>query len=288
MELPLVQRGEIKIDETGHIADGFSVPFELYPPALQTVCDEVFRELRTGLERFLKLLRWQQEIDAPHRVFDFEPALYWRIADGPYRIVGQKRGEGFTARSPAGIQWSDADQREFAELWAQRAAEEPLAHELLREARVALDGSPRSALLLAATALETGVKMHAAKLVPDAGWLLSEMPSPPIHKMLRAYLPNLHAARGVGLADWARLRPLFNHAQKLAEYRNDLTHAGQMPSDVLAALPELINTVSDLLYVLDVLEGHDWAKGCVGHMTRTLLGWPSPRRARYFVEMLPQ
>jgi hypothetical protein len=82
VELPLVQRGEIKIDETGHIADGFSVPFELYPPALQTVCDEVFRELRTGLERFLKLLRWQQEIDAPHRVFDFEPALYWRIADG--------------------------------------------------------------------------------------------------------------------------------------------------------------------------------------------------------------
>jgi hypothetical protein len=285
VELPLIVRDEVKIDETGHIADGFSIPFEMYPSPLQTVCDDVHRELRDGLVRFLKLLRWQQEIDAPHRVFDFEPSLYWRVAAGPYYILGQKRQGGRTTRSPTGITWSDEDQREFGALWAHPTAEEPLAHELLREAKVALDGSPRSALLLAATAIETGVKMHAAKLVPDAGWLLSEMPSPPIHKMLRSYLPHLHATRGTGLADWAKLKPLFNHAQKLAEYRNDLTHAGQLPPEVLADLPELINSISDLLYVLDVLEGNQWAMECVGHKTRVLLGWPKPRRQRYFVTM---
>jgi hypothetical protein len=91
VELPLIVRDEVKIDETGHIADGFSVPFEMYPLPLQTVCDDVHRELRDGLVRFLKLLRWQQEIDAPHRVFDFEPSLYWRVAAGPYYILGQKR-----------------------------------------------------------------------------------------------------------------------------------------------------------------------------------------------------
>jgi hypothetical protein len=48
----------------GPTAESFSVPFDLYPSALQEVCDDVFRELREGLERFLKLLRWQQEIDA--------------------------------------------------------------------------------------------------------------------------------------------------------------------------------------------------------------------------------
>jgi hypothetical protein len=286
VKLPFIERGEVKIDEAGRIMEGFSVPFELYPPPLQTVCDDVFLELHDGLERFLKLLRWQQEIDAPHRVFDFEPALYWRVAEGPYRHVGRKRQGGFTTRSPAGITWSEEDQREFAALWAQTTAEEPLAHELLREAKVALDASPRSALLLTATALETGVKTHAAKLVPDASWLLSEMPSPPIHKMLRRYLPNLHATRGTGLADWAKLKPLFNDAEKLAQYRNDLTHAGQMPAEVLAALPTLMNSVSDLLYVLDVLDGYQWAKECVGHKTRALLGWPGPRRQRYFVKMI--
>jgi hypothetical protein len=103
--------------------------------------------------------------------------------------------------------------------------------------------------------------------------------------MLRRYLPNLHATRGTGMAEWAKLKTLFNDAQHLAEYRNHLTHAGDMSAEVLAALPQLMNSVSDLLYVLDVLEGHQWAKECVGHRTRDLLGWPKPRRERFFVTM---
>jgi hypothetical protein len=178
VKLPLTVRGEVKIDKSGRIADGFPVPLDLYPPALQALRDDVFRELNEGLVRFLKLLRWQQEIDAPHEVFDFQPSLYWRVQDGEFYLVGQKRRSAKTMRSPVGITWSDEDQREFAALWAQEV-EEPLAHELLREARAALYGSPRSALLLAATALETGVKTHLSKLVPDAGWLLAEMPSAP-------------------------------------------------------------------------------------------------------------
>src|ERR1700730_12012539 len=82
VQLPLVTHGSVQIDATGHITEGFSVPFDLYPSDLQRVRDDVFRELHAGLERFLKLLRWQQEIDAPHRLFDFEPTLYWRVAEG--------------------------------------------------------------------------------------------------------------------------------------------------------------------------------------------------------------
>ena len=287
VKLPLIIRGEVKIDESGRIADGFPVPFDLYPPALQTLCDDVFRELNDGLVRFLKLLRWQQEIDAPHRVFDFQPSLYWRVEDGGGKFwgVGQKRKPGATTRSPAGIMWSDEDQQEFSGLWAQEV-EEPLAHELLREAKAALR-SPRSALLMAATALETGVKTHLSWLVPDASWLLSEMPSPPVHKMLRYYVPELHDKRGTGLANWSKLKPLFKDAQDLADYRNDLTHVGKMPGAVMEALPRLINSVSDLLYILDVLEGHAWAKECVGlhsigDKARKLLDWPPPRRKRMF------
>jgi hypothetical protein len=289
-KLPLILRGEIKIDQNGHLTDGFSVPFELYPPPLQTLCDDVYRELYDGLVRFLKLLRWQQEIDAPHNVFEFRPSLYWRVVPGAYWHVGRKRQDGRPVRSPAGITWSLDDEREFAALWAQPATEEPLAHELLREAKGALHGSPRSALLLTATALETGVKTHIGNLLPDAAWLLSEIPSPPVYQMLRRYLPVLHDERGIGLSAWPKLNPLFNDAQKLAEYRNDLTHTGQMPETVLAALPGLINSVSDLLYILDFIEGHEWAKECVGlhtirAKTRTLLGWPAPKRKRIFASV---
>src|SRR5262245_14715500 len=72
VKLPLMERGEVKIDESGRIADGFAVPLDLYLSALQSLCDEVFQELNDGLVRFLKLLRWQQEIDTPDTVFDFQ------------------------------------------------------------------------------------------------------------------------------------------------------------------------------------------------------------------------
>jgi hypothetical protein len=82
--------------------------------------------------------------------------------------------------------------------------------------------------------------------------------------MLRYYIPELHEKRGTGLANWSKLKPVFKDAQDLAEYRNGLTHSGKMPAAVMEALPKLINSVSDLLYIIDILEGHEWAKECVG------------------------
>lgn len=58
----------------------------------------------------------------------------------------------------------------------------------------------------------------------------------------------------------------------------------------MEALPKLINSVSDLLYIIDILEGHEWAKECVGLHTvggqmRKLLNWPPPRRKRIFAKI---
>jgi hypothetical protein len=285
-QFPFTARGKEWIDKDGRIAEGFGVPREFYPPELLTLCEQVGTELRGRLERFIKLLRWQQEIDGPHGLFEGVPVLYWRTHDDAkeYVAVGRPRQET-GSRALHGIGWDCDDARDMRTLWSRPDAQEPLAHELIREAGVALQGSPGSALLLAATALETGVKMHAAKLAPDAAWLLSEMPSPPVFKLLRDYLPKLHAARGVELTKWSDLKPLFKDAQKLAEYRNQLTHAGDMTGEVLAALPNLIISVSDFLYVFDVVEGHQWAKDNVSHRVRTIFGWPAPRRARTFVKM---
>jgi hypothetical protein len=171
------------------------------------------------------------------------------------------------------------------DLWARIDVVEPLGHELLREAKAAILSSPRSALLIAASAIETGVKMHISKIVPDASWLVREVPSPPVHKMLRTYIPDLHQRHGKPLADWQKLAPLFKVIGKLAEDRNILTHKGEITPRASANLPETLTVVSDMLYILDVLEGHEWAKGNVQHATRQKLGWPTPRRERFFVKM---
>jgi hypothetical protein len=280
IKLPLLRDKKQLIDASGELAKGFSPPLGLYPSALQSVCDEVAGELRSELERFFKLIRWQQEIDGPHGVFEWNRALYWKASpEGNYHAVG-RRQQQWVGRSPAGIEWSQVDELEFRQLWARADAAEPLGHELLREARGSALSAPRSALLLAASALEAGVKMHIAKLAPETKWLMMETPAPPIFKMLRDYLPQLHTAKGIGLPEWSKLRPLFREAEELAKRRNKLTHTGEMPEEVVLDMPNLLNAVSDLLYILDIVEGNDWARENIQSSTRVLLGWPSTRRRR--------
>ena len=57
IKLPLVRDKKQLIDASGELAKGFSPPLNLYPPALQSVCEEVAAELRSEVERFFKLLR---------------------------------------------------------------------------------------------------------------------------------------------------------------------------------------------------------------------------------------
>jgi hypothetical protein len=74
-------------------------------------------------------------------------------------------------------------------------AEEPVAHELLREAEDNTGSNPRSALVLATAALEVGVKAYVAALIPDTRWLAFNAPSPPVALLLNRYLPTLKSRR---------------------------------------------------------------------------------------------
>jgi hypothetical protein len=278
--LPYVERDEEQIDKDGNIRSGYGVKFEHYPVALQEICDQNRATLQDKVERFVKLLRWQQEIDGPHVLSSGRGALYWNVNPNNYWAVAPgKQSSG--GRSPAGITWDETDQSDFADLWSS-GTNEPLAHELLREAFEASDLAPRSALLMAASALETGIKTHIAKLVPDAEWLLLEAPSPPIYKMFRTYLFELHQSRGLSVANSDTWKDLFKCVQSIMEYRNKLTHTGAMPANVTSELPELLAQTRDILYILDVLEGPDWAKNNVRNKIATKLGWPQSRRHRMF------
>src|SRR6201982_1954514 len=80
-------------------------------------------ELHSTMERFFKLIRWQQEIDGPHDVFERQPVLYWRVSPKTgYHIVGTRQRE-WIGRSPAGIEWEEGDQRDFSELLKKRRGE---------------------------------------------------------------------------------------------------------------------------------------------------------------------
>lgn len=183
-----------------------------------------------------------------------------------------------------GIHWDSEHSTDLQELWSVNDLAEPLGHALVREAAALASESPRSSILIMTAALETAVKMHISHVAPDTAWLLEEIPSPPIFKILRDYIPAIHRIRGNEIHFWEKVKPSIKKVQKLIELRNKVAHTGKIPEDAGPIRNDLI-LVSDMLYLLDVLDGHDWAKPLVSHDLRKALNWPNPKHGRLYLKI---
>jgi hypothetical protein len=103
-----------------------------------------------------------------------------------------------------------------------------------------------------------------AFLVPAAEWLVMELPSPPIRKIVSDWLPTLPIQSHY--LPTKRLRRALN---KAVEARNEIVHTGHTPS---VDVPGLLEATADLLRLFDVYRGHDWALEHVSDETRQELG----------------
>ncbi len=279
-KLPYIKEGIEQIDTDGGLREGFSLPFDAYPPVLKKLCDDAERVLFANAERFIKMLIWRLQIIAPPN-FIAHQHVYWQVDNAGFYAVGFKKS-AFQIQVPVGITWDERDKAELQALWDE-GFEEPLAHELLREAKTLAQSSPRSALLILAAALETGIKTYIMRKAPQTAGLVDKVPSPPVSQLFKDYLPKLHASVGCLVPYWTELSSLFTSCKKLFEDRNRLAHGSEsLEPDKLAAY---IDAATELLYLLDVLEGHDWAKEYVGTGIKQL-GWPAPRHPRMWVEVI--
>ena len=271
ISLPHIAYGKEKIAANGLIAEGYGLRQHHLPSGVRALCIEARRHLVQQVSKLVRMFRWAQNVDAPHNTFaDEGGALYWKVdlTHEEFRIV-PLRSNAQTSRSPIGIRWSEDDQKHLNTL-LKSDVEEPLAHELRREGFTLWATAPRSAILALTSALEIGVKQHVASVAPNTAWLLEELPSPPIHKILKHYLPILHSDRKN--IQWERLRTLCKSAQDLSEIRNKIAHAGKMSPNT--NIDKFVSLVTDWLYILDFLNGHAWAADHVSAATRALLGWP--------------
>lgn len=142
---------------------------------------------------------------------------------------------------------------------------EPLAHELLTEAGDLRKTAPRSALLLSCTALEVGTKRFIAFLAPQTAWLITELPSPPVERLLREYVPTL-PRRAYMRAESERFSHGFlNEVKKAVAIRNRIAHQGSGTIDA-DWLEDWLSLCRDLLHLLDVYSGHVWAAGLIRNL----------------------
>jgi hypothetical protein len=147
-------------------------------------------------------------------------------------------------------------------LWKDEVQGDPLAHQLLREARNLANTNPRAALLVAHTALEVGLKQHIANHAPDTEWLLKEIQSPPVRKLVTGLLPEIHSGSAVlRHIDTAKTKlSLSKQLDDFSRDRNDLAHQGEFDAETLW---KYLSLTGNLLYLLDVLDGRLWAKRCL-------------------------
>ncbi len=278
--LPFQPDGKILIGKDGIFKNDFHPRRYLCPADISQLLERVEDELAAKTDRFLKLLRWRQGFDALGEVVTHR-ALYWTIDDGDYPIAPSDGNPSQEIIIPMmyGIHWDGKHQTALQELWSANDHTEPLGHALAREAATLISESPRSAILIMTAALETAVKMHISRIAPDTAWLMENNPAPPIFKVLRDYIPTIHRTRGKEIDFWDNVKPFIKKAEKLIEIRNKVAHTGKIPHDAGSIQDHLI-LVSDLLYLLDVLDGHDWAKDLVSHKLRKTLDWPSPNDGR--------
>lgn len=162
---------------------------------------------------------------------------------------------------------AEGDLAELNEL-ALQDDEEPLAHQLLREAWDLKYSSPRSSVVIGVSAAEVGLKRLIVDLAPVTRWLMEELPSPPLVRMMTHYLPELEIRAPVPREDRCPGQ-LRKRLQAAVEARNRVVHRGEQPELSLYAA---LRSVREFLYLLDYYGGHEWAAAYLSEETRRELG----------------
>ncbi|MFO1423581.1 MAG: hypothetical protein U1F70_07995 [Candidatus Competibacteraceae bacterium] len=152
---------------------------------------------------------------------------------------------------------SDEQKAEIIAYYEQ-GVREPFAHRLFREAWAERLSSPRSALIAGVAALEIGVKEAIADLVPDAEWLVLNLPSPDVVKILREGLGHFPTRLKLGGQVVAPPKEMLDEINKAVGMRNRLAHAGQGKVR-RETVHDLLCTIRDVLCLLDYYRGYQWA-----------------------------
>ena len=165
----------------------------------------------------------------------------------------------FTLRMPE-MQDAKFDQqcRNVVEELLQFQSSQPLYHDLFREAWQNQKQNPRSAIVMGIAAAETGFKTTLIDLNPSTTWIVENLQSPPLDRMLRDYMAQLPARHRINGEVRRPPNSVITTIKKGIELRNKLVH-GREECLSIEDVRKTLEAVRDLLYMLDYYRGHAWA-----------------------------
>ncbi len=221
--------------------------------AIRIVHDDMVNHLR----RTLRLIRWRA--NSHGRPNPLRSGLHdgfrWSLDGIKWKAVADCISMKLSLHvHPA---WRSEDEQ-FLEAEASSELDEPLGHELLREAWTNRGANPRSSIVLAVAAAEVGFKQFASKVFPDTAWILESLQSPPLVKMLTELFPWPKLKMQINGKDLTPPESVATTLKKAVLLRNDIVH-GRAENLNGKTVNSVLTAVRDLLYFLDAVQGQPWA-----------------------------
>jgi len=108
-------------------------------------------------------------------------------------------------------------------------------------------------------ALETAVKEFARNAVPLASWLVENLQSPPVVRLLNEYLPSLHSKANGFQHIPAPSKQILIHLEATVKARNAIVH-GKVVKLSSIHVEKTLRMIFELLYFLDYHAGCSWAE----------------------------
>jgi hypothetical protein len=241
-----------------YIAEGGALkaapPLRWLPRRFQSFFSTVNGQLLQAVGQTVSMLRWRGAIKGPHDPLS-NKGTEWSL-DGENWYAYNAVQLSVELEDSGTVHVTDTLHADVETLIAEGTTE-PIGHELFREAWTLRHRNARSALVIGVAALEAGFKEFVADLVPEASWLVENLPTPPVHMMLREYLPHLPARLEIDDQVLPPPEEILQTLKKAVSLRNKVAHVGQgvTPDKVQEILP----AIEDVLWLLDFYRGFGWA-----------------------------
>lgn len=257
------------IPESGEIPTSLSAPADLLPEFFREWIRKVHRQLHAAKLRAINLVRWRAALEGSHNPLRSAGNVQWSLNGEQWHEMPGSLTANVGLVSALTLK---PETLQLIKELAEKGVDEPLGHQLHREAWAQHLSNPRSALAIGMAAAEIGFKRLVGDLVPAAAWMVENVASPPLVDMLTGYLPTLPVRLRIG--DRTAIPPWIIEIlkKKGVTTRNKLLHRGDPPR--ADTVREVLGAVKDLLWLLDYYTGNAWALEHLSRKSRVELGLP--------------
>ena len=254
----------------GLVPDGIKVPTglgdpfdddgtplsEIIPPSVKELLAESTRKLSEVCATAARALRWRYGLAVPVQALASLGHTF--SVDNARWISWRTPGSVRHRMTVSGVPLNDQVRTDLEQMFV-AGLSTPLGHQLLYEAEDVAPAHLRSALALSLSALEVGVKSLIATVVPDSLWLLENLQSPPLNKLMTDYLPRLPIRHHLpGTSAIVMSDALNEEIKKAVTLRNSLIHRGAAKTDG-TWLDTWLVLCRSILYAFDCWAGVPWA-----------------------------